>query len=545
VSRATRIPLNTATLTMFSLIVAAFGLVLLVACANVTNMILARGLGRQRELAVRLSLGASRRRLVRQLVIESLILAVPASALGLAITLVAARAFPLLILRTLPDGLPPAAPFLAPLDPDMRVLGLLFLSAVVSAVIVGLSPAIQVTRGSLVRAVRGEFGSDTRVSRLRTGLVAVQIGVCVLFLVGAIGLVHESRGLARSDTGVEYERVVDVRVPEELRGELAARLASDPFVERIAAAWRPPFAGPLPTVRVTSSHSGPEHLARFNAVSPEYFALFGIHLVRGRVFTREEAEQNAGVVVVSEATGHRFWPGRDPIGQIIDTLPPVSPSQRRPTHRRVHVVGVAEDVVNGPITDGVDPSCIYFPTAVISSGEMSLFVRARADVRSVRRSIAAAAQSVQPDATFRIYGMQQMLGIQFWALRAFSAAAALLGILGLVLSFSGTYAVVAFLVAQRTREFGVRMALGASVQRLVAGIVGETLRVAAVGVVGGLILAGLLARGFNAAIEMMPAFAPISYAIGAAIVLIATVMAALFPSFKTARIDPSAALRAE
>jgi putative ABC transport system permease protein len=281
------------------------------------------------------------------------------------------------------------------------------------------------------------------------------------------------------------------------------------------------------------------------AVSPEYFALFGIRLVRGRLFTPAEAEQNAAVVVVSEATVRRFWSGRDPIGQALDILPSVSPSERRPTHRRVHVVGVAEDVVSGAIMDGVDPTCTYFPTTVVSPGEMSLFVRARADVGSVRRLIAAAAQSVHADATFQIYGMQQMLGLQFWALRAFSAVAGLLGILGLVLSFSGTYAVVAFLVAQRTREFGIRMALGATVQRIVAGMVGEALRVAAVGVVGGLVLAGLLGRVFNAAIEMMPAFGPLSYAIGAAIVLIATVMAALFPSFRTARIDPSVALRAE
>jgi predicted permease len=544
-SRATRIPRNTATLTMLALIVGAFGLVLLVACANVTNMILARGLGRQRELGLRLSLGASRARLVRQLVIESLVLAVPAAAVGLAITLVTARVLPLLILRTLPDGLPPAAPFLAPLDPDIRVLALLLVSAVISAVIVGLSPAIQVTRGSLARAVKGELGTAARISSLRTSLVALQIGACVLFMVGAISFASESRRLTRSETGLAYERVVDVRAAEQLRGALALRLAADPSVERIAAAWRPPFAGPLHTLRVSPSGGVVEQAAGFTVVSPEYFALFDIRLQRGRLFTPEEAQQNAAVVVVSEATARKFWPGLDAIGQALDVPPAVSPSKRQPAHRRVHVVGITADAVNGAIVDGVDPTCVYFPTTLDSPGEMSLFVRARADVPALRRSIAAAAQAAQADATFQIYGMEQMLGLQFWALRAFSTAAALLATLGLILSFSGTYSVVAFVVTQRMREFGIRMALGATAQRIVVGVVGNALRVATVGVAGGLIVAVLLARVFDAAIEMMPAFGPQSYVIGATVVLVAAVMAALVPSVRTGRIDPSAALRAE
>ena len=544
-SRATRIPRNPATLTVFALIVGAFSLVLLVACANVTNMILARGLGRQRELGVRLSLGASRVRLVRQLVIESLVLAVPAAAVGLSITLVTARLLPLLILQTWPDGLPPAASFLAPLEPDMRVLALLLVSAVASAVIVGLSPAIQVTRGSLARAVKGELGAGAQISRLRTSLVALQIGACLLFVIGAISLASESRRLARSDTGLAYEGVVDVRAAEHLRGALARRLAADPSVERIAAAWRPPFAGPLRTLRVRPSDGGVEHGAGFAAVSPEYFALFDIRLQRGRLFTPEEAEQNAAVVVVSEATARRFWPGREAIGQALDVSPAVRPSERQPAHRRVHVVGITADAVNGVIMDGVDPTCVYFPTTLASPGEMSLFVRARADVPALRRSIAAAAQAVQADATFQIYGMEQMLGLQFWALRAFSTAAALVATLGLILSFAGTYSVVAFVVAQRRREFGIRMALGATVQRIIVGVVGNVLRVAAIGVAGGLIVTLLLARVFDATIEMMPAFGRQSYVIGAAVVLVAAVIAALVPSIGTARIDPSAALRAE
>jgi predicted permease len=543
-SRSTRIPRNPTTLTLFSLIVAAFALVLLVACANVTNMMLARGIERQREIAVRLSLGASRARVVRQLVLESLVLAVPAAAVGLGLTLVTARVFPLVVLGTLPDGWSPSVTsFLAPLDPDVRVLGLLFVSAVISAVLVGLNPAVQVTRASLAQVARGAVGPDVRVSRLRTGLVALQVAACVLFLVGATGLIDESRRLANPYTGLEYEGVLDVRVAEGIRADVAARLASDPSVQRVAAAWRPPLAGSLRTLRVVPAGNTVEHEAGFAAVSSEYFDLFGIG-VRGRAFSGDEADQNAAVVVVSDATARRFWPGQNPIGQTLDILPS-NDRERRPTQTRVRVVGVAEDVVSGIMIDGVDTTCVYFPTSFAMSGEMSILVRARTNAAAVMRSVSAAVKAVQPDATFRTYWMREMLGLQVWAFQAFSAAAALLGSVGLLLAFSGTYAVVAFLVTQRTREFGIRMALGATVRRIVASVLYDALRIAAVGAGAGLLAAAALARASDAVIETMPAFGPRPYVIAAAIVAVATIVAALVPSLRTSRIDPAAALRAE
>ncbi|HVQ13830.1 MAG TPA: ABC transporter permease, partial [Vicinamibacterales bacterium] len=175
-SRSRLIPLTSGTLTMLAVILSAFGLVLLVACANVTNLMLARGFSRQREIAVRLSLGASRWRIARQLIVESLMLAGPAAAVGLALTVATARIFPALILGTFPAGIAPVEAVLVPLDPDWRVLSVLVVAAVVSAVIVSLAPAVRVTRANLVRAARGEGALDAQRSHLRTGLVAMQIG---------------------------------------------------------------------------------------------------------------------------------------------------------------------------------------------------------------------------------------------------------------------------------------------------------------------------------------------------------------------------------
>jgi predicted permease len=244
-SRATYIPLTGPMLTLLSLLMSAFGLVLLIACSNVTNLMLARAFGRQQEIAVRLSLGASRWRIIRQLLIESLTLAVPASAVGLALTVVTARLFPSLLVETFPNGVGPIEAVMRPLNPDVRVMAFLFAAAVMSAVIVSLAPAIRLTRANLLGASKGGGALDGQGSRLRKVLVGLQIGACVLFFVSAIGLIDVSTRTATANTGLSYEHVLEVLLAPRLRAKVAERLQSDPAVERIAAAWRAPLSGPM------------------------------------------------------------------------------------------------------------------------------------------------------------------------------------------------------------------------------------------------------------------------------------------------------------
>ena len=546
-SRATRLPLTGKTLTMLMVILAAFGLVLLVACANVTNLMLARALTRQRELAVRLALGASRWRVARQLIVESLVLAVPASAVGLALTIVTARVFPALVLGTFPDGIAPVETVLAPLDPDARVMAVLFAAAVLSSVLVSLAPAVRAARADLPRASRGEAAWDPKRSRLRTALVAMQIGACMLFLVGATGLVDETRRLANPDTGLSYERVANVNISPRLRAAVARRLESDPAVERVAASWQPPLSGPLRRLGVVASDTGIERPVGFMVVSPQYFPAFDVRLIAGRNFTAIEADEDAPVALVSAATARALWPGLDPIGRTLDVRPPAAARpERRPRHTSVRIIGITEDVVTGTLLDGLDLTCVYFATGLGAPGELSLLVRGRIDnAASLKAAVAAAVNAVEPDAPFRFFELRQMIGALAWVFGAFSAAASLLGALGLLLAFSGTFAVVSFLVAQRTREFGVRLALGATVPRIVSGMLGETLRTASFGVAGGLAVAAGLARALSAVADVVPAFGLRAYVIGAAIVLVSTMSAALLPSLRTARIDPSAALRVD
>ena len=545
-SRATRMPITRATLTMITVILTAFGLVLLVACANVTNLMLARALSRQRELAVRLSLGASRWRVARQLIVESLVLAVPAAAVGLALTTVAARVFPALVLGTFPDGIGPIEEILTPLDPDARVMAVLLLAAVLSSVLVSVAPAVRAARTDLARASRGEAAWDPRRSRMRTALVAVQIGACVLFLVGATGLVDETRRLANPDTGLSYERVADVAIRPQLRVALARRLESDPAIEYVAAAWQGPLNGPLRRLSVVASDTGINRSVGFMVVSPQYFPALGVRVIAGRNFTAIEADEDAPVALVSAATAQALWPGLDPIGRTLDLPPPDGVRGRRPSHTSVRIIGVAEDVSTGTLLDGLDLTCVYFTTGLGAPGEMSLLVRGRTDsIESLKASVAAAVNAVELDAPFRFFALRQMVGGIAWVFGAISAAASLLGAVGLLLAFSGTFAVVSFLVAQRTREFGIRLALGATVPTIVSGMLGETLRTAAFGVAGGLAVAAGLIRVLDSVAEVVPTYGPRAYVIGTAIVLASTLLAALLPSLRTARIDPSAALRVE
>ncbi|MGH9239795.1 MAG: ABC transporter permease [Vicinamibacterales bacterium] len=545
-SLATRLPLDGDAVAMLTIIMSIFGLVLLVATANITNLMLARALSRQAEIVVRLALGAGRWRVVRQLIVESLMLAMPAAAAGLAFVTVVARVLPSVLVASWPAGAPPVENRLVPLDPDVRVIAFLAAAAVVSAVLIMLAPAGRLTSVRLVSASRGQASSDARGSRLRSGLVALQIGACVLFLVAALGLVDQSSRLANPPLDLAYDQVSILQADLAVRAKVAARLPLEAAVQQVAVSWRPPLGFSLRNTAVTASASNITAEVGYTGVSAEYFPLFDIRIVRGRSFTPSEAAARAAVVVVSQATAQALWPGLDPLGQTLDLT---ASSARRPDRAlprgRVQVIGVAEDVANGSMTDGIDVSCVYFPIDARGPEDMTLLVRARSDdAAALRTAATAAVNDVAPDAPFRLMSMRSMVAEGAWGFRILSAVASLLGFIGLLFAYSGTHAVVSFLVAQRTREFGVRMALGASGGRIVWEMLTQTSRTAAIGLVAGVAVAAGLLRLLAASAPLLE-FGVRPFAIGAAVVLGATMVAALVPLRAAARIDPVEALRAE
>ena len=550
-SLATRITLEGAVLSLFVFIMSMFGLVLLVASANVTNLMLARALGRQPEIAVRLALGASRWRVARQLIVESLVLAIPAATAGLGLIVVTARVFPAVVVATFPLDFTSVSVenILVPLDPDWRVMAFLAVTAVLSAVLITLVPAGRLAATRLASASRGEASSDVRGSRLRSGLVAMQIGACALFLVAAGGLVDEASRLTNPLPNISYDRVSLIRIDPAVRSRIADRLTFSRAVQDLAYTSKPPGLGRgLPVARMTATATNVVASLGYTLVSPGYFPLFDIQVVRGRAFTSAEAVAGAAVVLVSRSTAAALWPGLDPIGQTLDLASVADGrSDRRLPRGTVRVIGVTEDVASGALTDAtLDPTCVYFAANGQATPDLTMLVRTPVDdIGALTSAVTAAVRDLAPDTPFTVSRMRSLLGGAVWIFQAFSVGASLLGFVALLFAYSGTHAVVSFLVAQRRREFGVRMALGASTGQIVSGMMLETGRVAAVGVGAGAAVALGLVRLLSGTNPIVPHYGARPFVVGIMVVLAATAVAALLPLRQAARIDPAQALRTE
>ena len=316
---ATVLPLDRDSIGGFLPMFAAFGLILLIACANVSNMMLARGLARQREIGIRISLGAGRARMVRQLLTESLLLAIPAALAAFVVahgTIQAALWIQMNVLHAdqmWSVGLWNAAP-------DLRVLAFLLATAGIATLGFGLMPAIQASRSRLVEANRGEFANDYRPARLRSALVVAQVTVCALLLISAGVALRSERRLASQDFGADARGIFTVSLNRSVNADQKFR---QPVMERLLSlsrtaslgVCRVPPGSPSPWARVVSGNGTID--VPFNQVSPEYFGVYGI-AIRGRNFSTAEAEAGAPVVIVSETAARRLWPRGDALGQTLN-----------------------------------------------------------------------------------------------------------------------------------------------------------------------------------------------------------------------------------
>jgi len=269
-----------------------------------------------------------------------------------------------------------------------------------------------------------------------------------------------------------------------------------------------------------------------------------VRVLRGRGFTPADGEQHAALIVVSESTARLFWPGRDPIDQTLEIAPPLT-TQRHPVVVRATVVGVVEDVVNGTLLDGVARTSVYFPTTAEDPDARWLLVRTRGDAAAAVNRIATALHDAHPAVTLDVGVLAQHAAVQVWSFRAFSTASSLPAAIGLLLAFTGVYGVVAFVMTQRTREFGIRMALGATAGRVVRSVVGQAIRTAALAAALGLVATAAAMRGVAAMLGVTPVIGPSIYLAGAVIVVFAATVAALIPAMRATHLDPSTALRVD
>jgi len=540
-------------LAVLSPVFAAFGLVLVTACANVSNVMLARAVTRHREIAVRLSIGASRGRIVRQLLTEGLVIAALAGFAGLLLAQWTIRAGVVLIFGTLPPSVA-AILRVVPLTMDVRVFAFALLVSSSATLMFALLPALHAASVTLTDALKGAGSGLQRGSRLRSVLVAGQVAVSVVLVVVALTLARNGSAIGSIDLGYRTAGVTSINIRGEddnqLVAKLANQLAADPRVGEVAGVGGTPLM-----IRTRAMAAAPSEAAavksgtRYTFVTPEYFSILRIPILRGRAFRTDEAEGSAAVAIVSARTATTFWPGEDPVGKTIRIEPPNGrPVDEVTGYHRVSVVGVVGDVVSGIVIDGVDAGHIYLPTDAANPHATALLVRGRAD----RGVTPAALQEIFKRAgsdpeIFEALPLEEMRALQIYPLQAASWIGSLLGVIALVLSVSGLYGVLAYTFSQRTKEIGIRMALGATATAVVGMVMRQCARIAGTGAAVGLAVtaAVLVFLGSQVHLREVSFVDFASFAGGLGVVLVATAVAVYQPARRATLVDPAEALRNE
>ena len=542
------------------ILLGAVGLVLLVACANVANLFLGRAVAREREMGVRVAMGAERYRLFQLLLVESLLIALIGGALGLIVASWALKAIPAVLTTSLPG--------LSHVTLDLRVVGFTAGLSVATALFFGIVPMLA-GRRTVTDALRegARSAGGRRQSRLQAALVVASVALAFVLLVGSGLLIRSFAHLMNAESGVSALNVLSLEVTLPHAGYSEAsrvrsfyqmvheRLLAMPGVTAGVVAtdlpirgdgerqafWpdgMDPSAGQPPAVAVTWVYG-------------DYFSTFGVPLIRGRNFTRDEQMQNRQAVIVSKNLADRFWPGQDPIGKRLKWGLADSEAEWQT------VVGVAGDVVDGPL--GSEPAIhAYVPFSEPADEElasplaggllrrMMVAVNAGVDAGSLATSVRAAIAAVDPAlAVAKVTTMAEVVG-ELAAPQRFSAAALTAFAIGaLLLAAIGLYGVLAFGVAQRTREIGVRLALGAPRGQVLALVVRRGMLLVGCGLLIGLAGALAAARLLDSLLFETPIYDPLTFLVVPVLLAVVSLAACVIPARRASAVDPNVALRTE
>ena len=534
------------------MLTAAVGLLLLVACTNVAHLLLARGTTRQRELAVRHALGAARRRLLRQLVTESVVLALAGGALavfvgwGGLIVLAAAR----------PDTLTP----LAYVSSHRSVLTIASLLAIGCGLVIGLLAALRTAHRDLGMQLRASASSVLGTSRrLRASLVVGEVALSAILLVGALLLIHAVFDLQRTRLGFEarglYELTFTARQPmpaaerASLGAALRARVMANPEIEGVTEAnnaptphyWR--MLSLLETPERPSTSADVPSATAVNTVAPDYFSVLRMPLLSGRTFDAGSSERNE--VVISSSLSRQLWPGSSAIGQRFrDAL--TKPDGSREPWRTV--IGVVPDIVADLVEGDAHPAMYQPLEARQASGPFaqSVVLVVRLAPSATAAQLASFAKSVAPPgAETSVDNVRQRIDQTLAQPRFLMGILATFAALGVVLAAVGLFGVISYTVGQRTREIGVRMALGASRGAVAKLVVGDGVRLALAGIVIGLAGAVAATRLIENLLYGVSRFDPFSFLVGAALLLVVAVVACVVPTLRATGVDPAIAVRAD
>lgn len=523
------------------------GLVLLIACANVSNLLFARSIHRQREIAIRQSMGASRNRLVRQLLTESLILALTAGVLGVALAFGARR----LILSLLPANTVPAS---ADLSVDGRVLLFTLAVSLLATFLFGLLPALQVSRTDRLASLRDRTDvptGNTKWYGLRGALVMFQVALSLVALLGAGLFIHSLRNAQQISPGFDLKHQISVFInlgaerysqprAEQFFEDLTDRLRALPMVANASIADAPPLGlgGIGRTTFIDSDVSDPRKgkATPIIVVQPGFFSAAGMTLMRGRDFTNQDTAATGLVAIVNDAAAQDFWPNQDPLGKhMYFSLQTWD----------VSVIGVVNTVKFQTLGEPPRP-VIYFAFKQQFAPAMNLWVRAKGDPKTVLASVRSTIESM--DSTIpirRVFTGDEILDQSLSAPRLGAELLGGLGFLALALAALGTYGVMSYSVSQRRQEIGIRMALGAQRGNVLSLILTGGMAMVWVGIAAGCVISLLVQRSISSLLYGIGAFDPWSFFATASLLIITALIACLIPAQRAVRVDPTVALRYE
>ncbi len=531
------------------------GLVLLIACANLAGLLLARANDRQREVAVRSALGASRLRIVRQLVTEIVLLALVASVLSLLL----ARTGLDLLRSSMPADMARYVEGWNNVRLDSRLMLVIPAFAIVIGLAVGLIPALSASRGNLTEALkdgdRGAIGGIRR-QRGRQALVVAEIAFALTLLVAA-GLTmgagarmiaapsgFDSPSLLTFNVPFPEQKYGDARLRREFADTLQARLQNLAAVEHAAIANVLPAAGWSPVLALRVEDSPVHDLASrpktgFRTVSAGYFETMRIPIIRGRGFSITDREDAQPVAIISASLASRFWPDRDPVGRRVQLV----------DHRDdwLTIVGVAGNVTMYNWWDGIDLTAVYVPLRQSPpAAGLSVALRTRSEPATVAGAARATVTSLDPAlAVDNMRTMEEAIAASTFGLTFMTYLLGICGAIALLLSVVGIYSMMSYAVSQRRHEFGIRTALGASSRDLLGAVLRQAGLLTAAGVIIGLALAGLFGRFMSAALFGVVQLDAVTFVMVPGVLAIVALAAAYLPALRSTRVDPATVLRSQ
>jgi putative ABC transport system permease protein len=534
------------TRTTLYILLGAVGFVLLIACANVANLLLVRAAARQKEIALRTALGASRVRIARQMITESVLLALAGGALG---TFLAAWGIKLLILVS-GDNLPPTAQ----VKIDGTVLGFTLLVSLVTGVLFGLAPALRTMKLNLCDSLKEggrNIGEGLQRNLTRSVLVVIESAVAIVLLVGAGLLIRSLVRLQNVSPGFDANNVVTMRInlpeekyasPEKPRSffeQLQTRINGLPGVESVGMISELPLSGQLNDMPYTVEGRPPASPDQgfdddFRRVNTEYFRAMRIPLLRGRNFTEQEVAKSAKVVVISDLLAKRVFPNEDPIGHRLVMGMSGLPFE---------IIGVVGDVRHSALENSPAPA-MYMPTQ--DGPSTNLVIRAQGDPSNLAAAVRREVKAIDPDQPVAaVKTMDEWLTTSVSAPRYRTSLLGLFALVALILASTGIYGVMSYSVAQRTHEIGVRMALGAGRFHVLRLVVRQGMGLVGIGVVLGLIGAVALTRVMSSLLFEVTPKDPLTFTAVAAFLTLVALVACYIPARRATKVDPLVALRYE